>query len=134
MWRSEERRSGRGSRLVAGLIGAMLVSGCVETSIREAREPMLSCVAWLRELEKDEDTVVTGASTYDNPFLAADALKAFLRAYANKPEASRQELYGEYIDKIAGALLPAVALFASLPLAKLALERAEQQHAEKEAT
>lgn len=62
-------------------------------------------LAWLQELEKDADTVVTRATTYDNAFLADSALKAFERAYANKGEAAKQELYAEFIDNIRGALL-----------------------------
>ena len=82
----------------------------LQPAVRKGFARVMVCMtpkplAWLRELEKDEDTVVTGATTFDNPFLAGDALKAFLRAYANKPEASRQELYGEYIDKVQGALI-----------------------------
>lgn len=40
MWRSETGRRRRGAWLVGLLVGAALVSGCVENSIREAREPM----------------------------------------------------------------------------------------------
>lgn len=59
---------------------------------------------WLRKLEAEAGTVVTGASTFANPFLAQSALDSFVSAYAGK-EIGRQELGGEYIDRIQGTLL-----------------------------
>lgn len=79
--------------------------GCAQIMICMTPKPL----PWLRKLESDPGTVVTGASTFDNVFLARSALDSFRVAYEGK-EIAAQELYGEYIDKIAGALLPYAAI------------------------
>jgi len=59
-------------------------------------------VAWLRELEALPDTVVSRASTRDNPWLAKSAQKALLRLDATR--IGRQELEGEYLDDTGASL------------------------------
>lgn len=81
----------------------------LEPAVRKGCAQIMVCMTpkplpWLRELERDPGTVVTGASTFDNVFLAKSALDSFLVAYEGK-EIAAQELRGEYIDKIGGALL-----------------------------
>lgn len=59
---------------------------------------------FLMDLEKMPNTVVTTATTFDNPFLAKAALDAF-RNYYEGTRIGRQELMGEYLEDIKGALL-----------------------------
>jgi phage terminase large subunit-like protein len=59
---------------------------------------------FLMALEKMPNTVVTTAKTYDNPFLAKEALQAF-RAYYEGTRIGKQELEGEYLEDIKGALV-----------------------------
>jgi phage terminase large subunit-like protein len=59
-------------------------------------------VQWLRELESLGDTVVTRASTRDNPWLAKSAQAALLRLDSTR--IGRQELEGEYLEDTAAAL------------------------------
>tara|TARA_Y100000310_G_scaffold338505_1_gene428312 strand:- start:1110 stop:2336 length:1227 start_codon:yes stop_codon:yes gene_type:complete len=59
--------------------------------------------SWLKELEEDEDTVVTTAKTEDNVFLNAVAKKHLKRRYGGT-RLGRQELLGEYLDDDENAL------------------------------
>jgi phage terminase large subunit-like protein len=61
--------------------------------------------AFLRDLCKRKRTVIARASTYDNPYLSRDALEEFVTAYRGT-RLERQELRGEIIEAITGALLP----------------------------
>jgi len=60
-------------------------------------------LAWLKKLEALADTIVTRATTYDNPYLAESALKSF-RDHYEGTRIGKQELYGEIIEDTAGAL------------------------------
>jgi phage terminase large subunit-like protein len=59
---------------------------------------------WLRDIAADKGTVVTHATTYDNPFLARKQLAKYRRLYAGT-RLEAQELDGKFIDAIVGALL-----------------------------
>jgi phage terminase large subunit-like protein len=58
---------------------------------------------FLKALMADPETIVTRASTFDNPHLP-DAQKERLRVRYQDTRLGRQELYGEYIDEVEGAL------------------------------
>ena len=58
---------------------------------------------WVRQLEEEDNTVVTHGTMYDNPALAASAVEALERRYGGT-RLGRQELMGEYVDDIEGAL------------------------------
>jgi phage terminase large subunit-like protein len=81
----------------------------VEPAVRVGRSQIMitmtpKTMRWLRELEAMDGSIRTGARMYDNPFLPADYKASMERAYAGR-ELEKQELGGEYIEKIAGALL-----------------------------
>jgi phage terminase large subunit-like protein len=85
----------------------------VEPAVRVGRaQIMITCtpkpLKWLRDLESmtdpDNRTIRTGGSTYSNPFLTKEALSSYEHAYAGR-EIGKQELGGEYIENIKGALL-----------------------------
>lgn len=57
----------------------------------------------LRKLEEKNDTVVTRAATRDNPYLSAD-VRSTLYEYFAGTRIGRQELEGEIIDEVEGAL------------------------------
>jgi phage terminase large subunit-like protein len=59
---------------------------------------------WLRKIHDDPHTIVSHATTYDNPFLATKARRAFERTYRGTRR-ERQDLFGEFIDSVVGALL-----------------------------
>jgi len=59
---------------------------------------------FLRELETLDDTVVSSATTYDNPYLSTDVRKTFELRYRNRPNLGRQEMLGEYVEETAEAL------------------------------
>ena len=58
---------------------------------------------WIREMEEQEDVVVTHGTIYDNPALAKSAVEALERRYGGT-RLGRQELLGEYVDDVDGAL------------------------------
>ena len=58
---------------------------------------------WVRSLESEEGTVTTHGTMYDNPALARSAVEALERRYGGT-RLGRQELLGEYVDEIEGAL------------------------------
>lgn len=58
---------------------------------------------FLEELENKSDTIVSRASTFDNRWLSPEVKKAFKEHYEGS-RLGEQELYGEYIDDVAGAL------------------------------
>ena len=58
---------------------------------------------WVRALESEVATVVTHGTMYDNPALAQSAVEALERRYGGT-RLGRQELLGEYIEEIEGAL------------------------------
>lgn len=58
---------------------------------------------FLRKLEERDDTVVTHATTYDNPWLDDATKKAFLEVYEGTRR-GRQELRGEILEDIHEAL------------------------------
>ena len=58
---------------------------------------------WVRTLESEVGTVTTHGTMYDNPALAASAVEALERRYGGT-RLGRQELLGEYIEEIEGAL------------------------------
>ena len=60
-------------------------------------------IALLRDLIAEHTSVVTSASTTDNPHLASRARKRLLRRYAGT-RVGRQELEGEILDEVEGAL------------------------------
>jgi phage terminase large subunit-like protein len=59
-------------------------------------------VQWLRELEAMADTVVTKATTRDNPWLSTSAQTALLRLSGTR--IGQQELDGEYLEDTAAAI------------------------------
>ena len=81
----------------------------VEPAVRVGRAQIMITMTpkplkWLRELEAKEDTIRTGASMYSNPFLNRHTLTSLEIAYAGS-ELAKQELGGDYIENIRGALL-----------------------------
>lgn len=58
---------------------------------------------WVRALESEVGTVTTHGTMYDNPALAQSAVEALERRYGGT-RLGRQELLGEYIEEIEGAL------------------------------
>lgn len=81
----------------------------VEPAVRVGRAQIMitmtpKTMRWLRELEAEEGSIRTGARMYDNPFLKADYKAGMERAYAGR-ELAKQELDGDFIEKIRGALL-----------------------------
>jgi predicted phage terminase large subunit-like protein len=58
---------------------------------------------WVKALEEDPRTVITHGTIYDNPALAQSAVDALVRRYGGT-RLGRQELLGEYIEEIDGAL------------------------------
>jgi predicted phage terminase large subunit-like protein len=58
---------------------------------------------WVRALESEVGTVTTHGTMYDNPALAQSAVEALERRYGGT-RLGRQELMGEYIEEIEGAL------------------------------
>ena len=58
---------------------------------------------WVRALEKESGTVTTHGTMYDNPALAQTAVQALERRYGGT-RLGRQELLGEYVEEIEGAL------------------------------
>ena len=58
---------------------------------------------WVKALEADDRTVTTHGTIYDNPALAASAVDALVRRYGGT-RLGRQELLGEYIEDVEGAL------------------------------
>lgn len=58
---------------------------------------------WVRALEADDGTVITHGTMYDNPALARSAVDALERRYGGT-RLGRQELLGEFVDEIEGAL------------------------------
>jgi phage terminase large subunit-like protein len=54
-------------------------------------------------MEAQDDVVVTHGTIYDNPALAQSAIAALERRYGGT-RLGRQELMGEYVDAIEGAL------------------------------
>jgi phage terminase large subunit-like protein len=90
----------------------------VEPAVRVGRaQIMITCtpkpMKWLRDLESmtdpDNRTIRTGGSTYSNPFLTREALSSYEHAYAGR-EIGKQELGGEYIEQVRGALLTYAAI------------------------
>jgi phage terminase large subunit-like protein len=59
--------------------------------------------SFLRDLEDKEGTVVTRASTFDNPFLKRDVRQGLLDQFEGT-SIGRQELLGEYLTDAEGAL------------------------------
>lgn len=59
---------------------------------------------WLKKVVDDPETVLTGATTYDNPFLEEKARRVYVAAFEGTA-AGDQELKGMFLDAIAGALL-----------------------------
>ena len=57
----------------------------------------------MRALEGEDGTVLTHGTMYDNPALAPSAVEALERRYGGT-RLGRQELLGEYIEEIEGAL------------------------------
>jgi predicted phage terminase large subunit-like protein len=58
---------------------------------------------WVKALEQEAGTVMTHGTMYDNPALAQSAVEALVRRYEGT-RLGRQELMGEYIEEIEGAL------------------------------
>jgi len=58
---------------------------------------------WVRLLEEEQGTVTTHGTIYDNPALAPSAVQALERRYGGT-RLGRQELLGEYVEEIEGAL------------------------------
>lgn len=58
---------------------------------------------WVRSLQTEDGTVVTHGTMYDNPALAQSAVEALERRYGGT-RLGRQELMGEYVEEIEGAL------------------------------
>jgi predicted phage terminase large subunit-like protein len=58
---------------------------------------------WVRALEGEDGTVLTHGTMYDNPALAPSAVEALERRYGGT-RLGRQELLGEYIEEMEGAL------------------------------
>ena len=58
---------------------------------------------WVRALEEEPGTVVTHGTMYDNPALARSAVEALERRYGGT-RLGRQELMGDYVDDVEGAL------------------------------
>jgi phage terminase large subunit-like protein len=81
----------------------------VQPAVRVGRAQMMITMTpkplrWLMDLEAMDDSIRTGASTYANPFLDRRTLTSLEHAYAGR-EIARQELGGDYIQNIKGALL-----------------------------
>jgi len=81
----------------------------VELSLRLGNDPRKvvtttpAPVHLVRELVADPDTVITGGSTMDNPALPKAFLDRVLRKYGGTTK-GRQEIYGELLDQVEGAL------------------------------
>jgi predicted phage terminase large subunit-like protein len=58
---------------------------------------------WVRALEEESGTVTTHGTMYDNPALALSAVEALERRYSGT-RLGRQELLGEFIEELEGAL------------------------------
>ena len=58
---------------------------------------------WIRDMEAQDDVVVTHGTIYDNPALSQSAIAALERRYGGT-RLGRQELMGEYVDALEGAL------------------------------
>ena len=58
---------------------------------------------WVRGLEEEPGTVTTHGTMYDNPALARSAVEALERRYGGT-RLGRQELMGDYVDDVEGAL------------------------------
>jgi predicted phage terminase large subunit-like protein len=58
---------------------------------------------WVRALEEEPETVITHGTMYDNPALAKSAVEALERRYGGT-RLGRQELMGDYVDDVEGAL------------------------------
>ena len=58
---------------------------------------------WVRSLEEEPGTVITHGTMYDNPALARSAVEALERRYGGT-RLGRQELMGDYVDDVEGAL------------------------------
>ena len=58
---------------------------------------------WVKALEEDPHTVITHGTIYDNPALSQSAVDALVRRYGGT-RLGRQELLGEYIEEVEGAL------------------------------
>lgn len=58
---------------------------------------------WIRDMEDQPDVVVTHGTIYDNPALAQSAVTALERRYGGT-RLGRQELLGEYVNDVEGAL------------------------------
>ena len=58
---------------------------------------------WVRSLEAEPGTVTTHGTMYDNPALAKSAVEALERRYGGT-RLGRQELMGDYVDDVEGAL------------------------------
>jgi predicted phage terminase large subunit-like protein len=77
--------------------------------VRLGKEPRIiatttpKAARWVRNLESEDGTVVTHGTMYDNPALAQSAVEALERRYGGT-RLGRQELMGEYIEEIEGAL------------------------------
>jgi phage terminase large subunit-like protein len=81
----------------------------VEPAVRVGRAQIMITMTpkplrWLRELEAKDDTIRTGASIYSNPFLNRHTLNSLEIAYAGS-ELAKQELGGDYIENVRGAVL-----------------------------
>jgi len=59
---------------------------------------------WLKKAVDDADTVLTGASTFDNPFLTEKAIKVYRNAFEGAA-IGEQELRGLFLGMVEGALL-----------------------------
>lgn len=58
---------------------------------------------WVVNMAKDPDVVLTRGTTYDNPFLSEVARERYRKRYEGT-RLGRQELYGDILDDIPGAL------------------------------
>lgn len=81
----------------------------LELACRRGRAQMMMTTTprplkWLKKVVGAEDTVVTGASTFDNPFLTEKYIKTITARFEGTSVAD-QELRGIFLDTTDGALL-----------------------------
>ena len=89
--------------------GGEMWSEIVELAVRIGRSQIMITttpkpLAWLRKLVAMNDSIVTGASTYANPFLSAASLESFVRVFRGT-RLEREALFGEFVERVEGALL-----------------------------
>jgi phage terminase large subunit-like protein len=89
-----------GERTVKEIVDLAVRVGQARKIISTTPKPL----QYLIDIAKHPRTIVTRATTYDNPFLTPSALDRYERAYAGT-RLEREALFGEFLDDIQGALL-----------------------------